>query len=214
MTGAPRPLPHPLPDDARAALRAVQDRLTEELFALRVSPSGQVPVATFRALLTGMVPEVAARLCVCLTRALDGGASIIGTLFTTTIYGDREAGDLGQLIRAHLTEYAATLRRWDGWEPQDLFSDEDGTEWAQPWLRKEDGVIACDYVGGVYQPRRTGHPTRAFSAFWRNATKVHEAMIEDYITAYTGMRLFILGEDDRPVVRWLHNEEWIGPMFA
>lgn len=196
-----------LSPSALRALDATQSRLHAEYFSLPLGATDQVPVAALRQMLIDMVPETASRLSVPLSLDTDTATELIDRLFEQGPYGFIEVRRLGALIRDHLLAYTRTLARWDDWEPLELHGSSRDNAWVQLWLRCDDDAVACDYVGAVFQPRGRGRATLNYDRFSIQAETLHGSLVKHYGDDYRGMRLFILGHDNRPVERWLYNAD-------
>lgn len=131
-------------------------------------------------------------------------------LFTRTPFDDRRMESWSERLRTHLGAYTQSLTRWADWNPclHDLAgSDHEGSvRWVSAWERPEDGAVAADFVGYVNAPADLASPDLDFAMFVRDAHAILEWLEGEYGPRFTGLRLWIVGNDGRPVVRWLRPE--------
>ncbi|GCD91092.1 hypothetical protein [Nocardioides sp. LS1] len=113
-------------------------------------------------------------------------------------------------LRAHLDAYAASLLRWAAWEARTVDLDDAGdgvaVRWLTAWVRPEDGAVAADFVGYVNDPADLARPGCDFAVYLHDAKTVLEWLEDEYGQDLRGLRLWIVGADGRPVVRWLNPE--------
>lgn len=196
-------------DRAMAAAKAVAARLSDERQALDENPGqeGRTPVALVRSLMVRLVPEVGAELAVPLHGLpASDTARVLGWLIAHSPYGEPRLESLAVLLRGHLAAYAGSLSRWDGWQPVDLYRDTDSEPLVQAWFRPEDHWVAADFVGLVYDPKNFERPSREYARFAADAAEALEWLEDNVAGTIRGIRLWILGEDGLPVVRWLSPE--------
>jgi hypothetical protein len=138
-----------------------------------------------------------------------GVAKVLDRCFSRAPFDDERMSDRIPRLREHLDAYAASLTRWEGWDPTTLEVDEfdspvAAVRWVTAWERRDDLAVAADLVGYVKDPEDLDKPSDPYTAFARDAHAACQRCLNEYgDDRVKGVRLWIVGADERPVVRWL-----------
>lgn len=142
--------------------------------------------------------------------APEDAIEVLDRMFARSPFGDQRMQRLAPRVRTHLGAYVESLARWEGWEPasfESADSDDPDLRWRAVWERPGDGAVAADFVGYVQDPVDIHRPGRAFSVFSRDATTCYRQLVNEFgDVRFKGLRLWIVGADERPVVRWLTHD--------
>lgn len=194
---------------AIAVSDAACEALLSEIASLDAEHGGSgAPAASVQRLVLRSLPDVCSLLASHLEELppLSAG-QVLDQLFSRPPFSDRRMRSWGPRLRAHLDAYAESLTRWEGWKAHIVEIDDCGGDvavrWVTAWQREADGTVAADLVGYVNDPADLARPNRHFAAFARDADAVYQRLVDEYGSPrFKGLRLWIVGADDQPVVRW------------
>lgn len=196
--------------DAAQAVIVVTAELSAEVDRLDAGHgTSRAPAASVTSLLRRRVPDVCGFLAPHLRNlSADVVAEVLDCCFTRAPFDDERARDRMPHLRAHLSAYAQSLERWEGWQHRllelDQYDSAVAIRWVTAWERLADAAVAADIVGYVEDPEDFALADGPFAVFVRDTTAVLGWLVDEYgDDRVRGVRLWILGSDHRPVVRWL-----------
>ncbi|MBD3924313.1 hypothetical protein IEZ26_06740 [Nocardioides cavernae] len=197
-------------NSAIAAVRRGIDDLARELADLDTDHPvrGATPLAVLR-LVGRALTDVASRASAYAPN-LDPHevSAVVTTVFEGGPLTDDRLGPQRALMRTHFESHLRSLQRWMGWEAAEhavdgKWYDDVTTRTVTAFKRDEDGAVASDLLGFVDDPADLALPGRPFLAFVRDVEAAYGELVAEYgEDAVKGIRLWILGSDGRPVVRW------------
>lgn len=187
--------------------------LAREVEALDAEATGpRAPAASVQRLIRRSLPDIcgllAGRLAPLGAEAQD---QALDHLISCAPFDDDRMRTWVPRLQAHLAAYATSLTRWSEWNSlthdlAELDLDDVAVRWVTTWERPGDGAVAADFVGYVGDPADLARPGREFAVFARDARAVLTWLDSRHPSRFKGLRLWIVGADDRPVVRWLLPE--------
>lgn len=196
------------------AVSLVSDELSAEVNLLDADHgSSHAPAASVTALLQRRIPDVCSLLASHLRELpAEDITEVLDSCFVRPPFDDDRVKDTMPHLRDHLAAYTQSLARWKGWQHRLLelawIDSRVALRWVTAWERPADDALAADVVGYVEDPKDFASPDGSFALFLRDATAVLGWLVDEYgHDRVRGVRLWILGADHKPVVRWLTPNE-------
>lgn len=178
-----------------SAVVAVREEIVRELADLPTHPVGQVLHSTAgvsrRRLYVRLIPEVCARLALWI-RDVDDGLfeDLVHSLTADDILWEYPLGEVSRDLQALLSQYRQYIRTYDDWVAEDLIDDLDPGGAVQPWRRREDGMIAGDFVAlrPVYVEDALGDEYAMLGTDTSSAWSIMDAFFD---TDFLGLRVLV-----------------------